>query len=410
MEDETFSLYAREMVTAPTGLRRLAEARRRFGTLADTYVDAMQHGDPLADAFVADFADLGHGRALRMLRTACREGIDAVPDPPSSLRALVAALDDVPDWVDLDRIDHDSRFIARYTRQNGIVLGAASLVSGYANSAASRPLELTGRYLDDAGARTIEVASWLVAITRAGGLERHAEGFELTVRVRVIHALVRQALRDDPRWDHAAWGLPICQAYLAYTLVEFVLIPMRAVRMIGAPYRPHEERAAYARWHYVGHLLGIDPALLPADQAAQERLEELYLLTRPVVDDYCRDLVAAINRDVLAAEVEGLLPAPAHRFAPTVVHGLERLFLGDEIADDLAIPRTRVTAAVRALGPALGLVNGFLDRLPFTLAPRTRLGERYQVKQEARLRATYGVHHDLVDASPAGGRPHPARA
>lgn len=399
--------------TPPTSLRRLDEAGARFGSLADTYLAAMQDGDLLADAFAADLAapgGVGHGRGLRMLRRACREGIAAVPDAPASLVALMTEVEDVPDWLDLARIDHDSRFIGRYTRQQGIVLGAASLVSGYANSAASRPLELTGRYLDNAGARTIEVASWLVAITRPGGLEQGGEGVELTVRVRMIHALVRQSLRDDPRWHHDAWGVPISQAYLAYTLVEFALIPLRAMRAIGAGFLPHEEAAAYARWRYVGHLLGIDPALLPADAAEQERLEELYLMTRPVVDDYCRRLVAAINADFLAAEVEGLLPGPSRRLAPTVVHGLERLFLGDEIADDLAIPRTRVTAVVRALGPVIGLVNGLLDRVPATMAPRTAAGERYRVKQEARLRSTYGVEHDLVDVSPADGRSHPARA
>lgn len=394
---------------APSSLRRLDEARTRFGGLATTYLDAMHLGDPLADAFADDVVRIGHGKALKMLRTACREGLDAVPHAPASLHALIGSLDDEPEWLDLSAIERDSRFIGRYTRQSGIVLGAASLVSGYANSAASRPLELTGRYLESAGARTIEVASWLVAITREGGLERHGEGFELTVRVRVIHALVRQSLREDPRWDAAAWGVPINQAYLAYTLVEFVRIPLRSQRLIGAGYLPHEERAAYARWRYIGHLLGIDPALLPQDEAAQERLEELYLLTRPVVDDYCRELVAAINASFLTAEVAGILPPPARRFAPTLVHALERLFLGDEIAEDLAIPATRVTWVVRMLAPALGAVNGLLDRIPATLPWRTRIGERYRVAQDARLRSTYGVHHDLVDASPPGGRSHPAR-
>ncbi|WP_110181625.1 oxygenase MpaB family protein [Nocardioides solisilvae] len=188
----------------PTSVRFADEARPRFPTLAPTYLAAMRDGDPLADAFVADFPTLGRGRAMRMLRTACREGIGAVPDAPASLRALFAELDAVPDWVDLDEIDETARHLGRYTRQAGIVLGAASLVSGYANSAASRPLEMTGRYLDDAGARTIEVGSWLVEATRAGGLHRHAPGFELTVRVRLIHALVRAALRDDERWDEEA--------------------------------------------------------------------------------------------------------------------------------------------------------------------------------------------------------------
>lgn len=398
-----------ESVAWPTSLRRVDEALRHHRDLAPTYLDAMWVGDPLADAFVADFAHLGHGRAMRMLRQACRDGIDAVTDAPDSLRALFAHLDDVPDWFDLARIEHDSRHTTRYNLQSGIVLGAASLVSGYANSAASRPLELTGRYVENAGARTIEVGSWLAALSRPGGLERHGEGFELTVRVRIIHALVRASLIDDDRWDAAAWGVPICQAYLAYTLVEFTLIPLRAMRQIGAPYRPEEERAGYARWRYIGHLLGIDERLLPRNAEEQEALEHIYLLTRPEVDDYCRALVASINREFLVPEIEIALPRLLRAQAPRVVHALERLFLGAEIGDELQIPATRLTPVIAAIGPVLSLVNRTRDRFPSSRARRAARGDAAGVEQEARLRRDWNVQHDLVDASPSGGRPHPAR-
>lgn len=395
--------------TVPTTLRRYDDAVDRFGDFATSYVAATWVGDPLADAFVADFADLGHGRAMRMLREACRSGIDSVADAPPSLRALFAELDADPPWLDRETIARDTRFVGRYTRQAGIVLGAASLVSGYANSAASRPLEMTGRYVENAGARTVEVASWLQAVNEPGGLERLSPGFDLTVRVRIIHALVRADLQRRPEWDESAWGVPISQAYLAYTLVEFALIPIRSMRQIGAPYLPHEQAAGYARWRYLGHLLGIDATLLPADEAEQERLESIYLMTRPPVDDYCRALVASINADFLVPEIEQLVPRPLHRWAPTVVQAMERLFLGDEIADELSIPRTRLVGVVRRLGPVLGLANAQLDRLSFTLPMRTRAGRRYQERQGERLRRDWGVEHDLVDASPAGGRPHPAR-
>lgn len=393
----------------PTTVRHADEARRRFPDLAPAYLDGMWVGDPLADAYVAEFARIGHRRGMAMLQTACREGIAAVPDAPASLRALFAELDAVPDWVDLAAIDAASRHLARYTRQTGIVLGAASLVSGYANSAASRPLQLTGRYVENAGARTIEVASWLSEVMAEGGLGRWSRGFELTVRVRMIHALVRRALSGSPRWDAGAWGVPISQPYLAYTLVEFCLIPLRGLRAIGAPLRPEEAEAGYARWRYLGHLLGVGPELLPVDEASQQALAELYLLTRPEVDDYCRDLVGSINTDFLVPEIELLLPRPLHGLAPGAVHALERLFLGDEIADELGIGGRRAIHLVRAIGPVLGVVNAVLDRIPATLGPRTRRGDRYRIAQDVRLRRRYGVEHDLVDASPAGGRPHPAR-
>ncbi|GAB2985094.1 oxygenase MpaB family protein [Nocardioides montaniterrae] len=339
--------------TIPTSLRRLDEARERHGAFTDAYLAGMWQGDPLADAFVADFATVGHGRAMRMLRTACREGIAAVPGAPESLQALMAQVYAAPAWLDTAAIEEASRYTSRYSLASGIVLGAASLVSGYANSVASRPLEMTGRYIENAGARTIEVGSWLKAVNQPGGLEPGSEGFELTVRVRIIHALVRASLRDRDDWDHEAWGLPICQSYLAYTLVEFTLIPLRGMRRIGAPYLPPEEAAAYARWRWLGHLLGIEEALLPRDAAEQERLESIYLLTRPVTDDFCRALVAGINADFLVPEIEGVLPTALGNQAPRLVHALERLFLGDEIADELQVPHTRLTRVLATAGPML---------------------------------------------------------
>lgn len=131
-------------------------------------------------------------------------------------------------------------------------------------------------------------------------------------------------------------------------------------------------------------------------------------MTRPEVDDYCRDLVGAINDEFLVLEIEQLLVKPLHPLAPHVVHALERVFLGDQIADELAIPDTRLKHVIRVAGPVLAGINRAIDRIPGTLPVRTAMGERYRISQDARLRARYSVRHDLVDAAPTG-KPHPAR-
>ena len=102
-------------------------------------------------------------------------------------------------------------------------------------------------------------------------------------------------------------------------------------------------------------------------------------------------------------------PRRLAKHAPRVVHALERLFLGDEIADDLHIPPTRLTGVIARTGPLLSAVNRRRDRIASTLPRRTEKGKAYELEQEARLRRDWNVQHDLVDASPGGGRPHPAR-
>ena len=112
-----------------------------------------------------------------------------------------------------------------------------------------------------------------------------------------------------------------------------------------------------------------------------------------------RQMVGAINREFLVPEIEQLLPRRVHAWAPPIVHALERVFLGDQIAGELAIPDTRLTFAIRGVGPVLGAINRVLDRTPGMLRLRTDRGERYRIRQDARLRARYAVRHDLVDAA-----------
>ena len=397
------------MTSPPSSVRNAEAALARHERLGPAYLGGMWVGDPLADACADDAVRLGRGRYMRLLRLALADGVDAVPDAPDSLRALFAELDDVPAWVDLPAIDRGVRDLARYSRETGIALGAASLLAGYANPTASRPLEMTGRYIESAGMRTIEVGTWLRAVSSVGGLERFSPGFERTVRVRMIHAFVRRHLRDDPGWDHAAWGVPISQSHLAYTIDEFCLILLRALARVGVTFRPHEVADGfYARWRYLGHLLGVGPDLLPVTQADQEALEELHLLTRPPMEEFCRALVRGINAEFLQPEVD-LILGPLRRWSPTTVHGLERLFMGDDICDDLGVPASRVGPLVAGLGRPLGVLNRTLDRSPALVEWRRRRGAAFTDRQQERLRTTYSVRHEMVDDSPASGLSHPAR-
>ena len=131
-------------------------------------------------------------------------------------------------------------------------------------------------------------------------------------------------------------------------------------------------------------------------------------MTRPPVEDFCRALVRGINAEFLVPELD-LLLGPFRRWSPTTVHGLERLFLGDDIADDLGVPPSRLGPVVAGLGRPLGALNRGMDRSPALVEWRRRRGKAYADRQEVRLRTTYGVAHEMVDDSPASGAPHPAR-
>lgn len=372
--------------SVPTALRNAEVALARHGAFGRAWLDGMWRGDPLADAVVADGA--------RLVRGAIAGGIDSVDDAPDALVALFGALDDPPAWIDRDRCDRAAECLARQPREYGLALGAASLVSGAQNTVAGKPLTFTGRYASNAAVRSIEVGSWLLAVTTPGGLQRDARGFEHTVRVRMIHAHVRAHLRDHRDWRLEQWGLPIAQPYMAFTLAEFCSIALRAMERLGVRYSDRELDDIHHLWRCVGQLVGVDDDFLPITPDDYARIEALFALTSPGADDGDRRFVAALT-EFQAAELARTLPA---RWAPAVVHGLQRAFVGDAVADDLAIPDTWCKHLPRVVGPVAALgYRAFDTCVPGGRAWRTERASRTRVDELERLRAEHDVAHELVD-------------
>ncbi len=370
----------------PTALKNADVAVDRYGAFARRWLDGMWRGDPLADAVVASGA--------RLVRRAIAEGIDAAPDAPEALVALFAALDTPPAWMDADRCDRAAGHLARQNREYAVVLGAASLLAGAQNTVAGKPLTFTGRYASDAATRSIEVGSWLLAVTAPGGLDRRSLGFERTVRVRMIHAHVRAHLSRHRDWDTDAWGLPIPQSYMIFTLAEFCSIAVRAMRQLGVRYTDTELDDIVHLWRCVGHFVGVDDDLLPATADDYARIEALFALTAPGPDEGDRAFVAAMTR-FQAAELARLLPAS---WAPAIIHGLQRAFIGDKAADDLAIPDTWCKHLPRVFGPLTATAYQAHDSLfPDGKNRRTIRGYRTQAKTLERLRNDHAVRHELVD-------------
>ncbi len=374
----------------PTALANTDEAVARCGERGRIWLDGMWRGDPLADAVVANGSSL--------VRRALAEGIGSIEDPPPPLVDLFAELDTPPDWLDLDRCDRGARHLVRQSRELGVVLGAASLVSGAQNSVAGKPLEFTGRYASDAAVRSIEVGSWLTTVTTPGGLERDGAGFEGTVRVRMIHAHVRARLAGDGWWDGEAWGLPIPQPYMAYTLAEFCSIALRAMAKLGARFSDEEIADICHLWRYVGALIGVEEEFLPVELADYEWIEELYALTGSAPGSGDREFIAALA-DFQATELGRMFPGSPKPLG--LIQGLQRAFAGDVLADRLAIPETPWKHLPRLTGPLTSALNALHDAVPGGAARRTERAFRRRDADLVELRRRYGIDHDLVDEAPA---------
>ena len=66
-------------------------------------------GDVTADAYAALMGEYGFKRLVQMLTTACDKGLDAVPDAPPELVALIEEMEAKPDWLDMDLVREGAR-------------------------------------------------------------------------------------------------------------------------------------------------------------------------------------------------------------------------------------------------------------------------------------------------------------
>ncbi len=382
----------------PSALPQVDEELERHGPAGRAWARGMWRADALADAVVND---PGSGRAARVVRAVLRGEPVQLSTAPASAQALMEQVRTDPPWLERERLDRAADVLIRYTAQWGLVLGAASLLRGAENRVAAFPLLLTGRYGAEPAVRSIEVGQWLSQVVQRGGMAVDGPGFQHTVRVRMIHAHVRRHLTAHTDWDEAAWGVPVPQPYMAFTLAEFGHISLEAMSHLGVRLRRDELDDIYHLWRYVGHLIGVRPDLNPTSEADHVRIEEMYSLTSPGPDGFARDFCRALTEDYLAPQLASMLPGPARlrrSVARRTMYGMSRIFLGDTAADALGVPDGHTKHVLRLSRPLLFALDQ--ARLGLGRDRATERGYTARDRELARLRDEQSMTHGMVDQVP----------
>ncbi len=251
----------------PTRFIGLEAARAKFGARADRIAGFLLDADPLADAVVAAASELPPGEGFRLFAEAAAHGIRTLPHAPEAFHAFFTETETVPAWADPARMEAGRRLFLRYGALAGMVLGGRSLVLGYISPAGNKPLVLSGRLEAQAPRRLAETGRFVQAITEPGGLAVLGDGYQITLKVRYMHAQVRRMIERSGRWQREAWGRPINQHDMAGTTLLFSLVVVDGLRKLGA----HIPRAAaddYLHlWRVIGRLMGVDAELLPTCEA-----------------------------------------------------------------------------------------------------------------------------------------------
>jgi hypothetical protein len=372
-------------------------------------------GDPLADDLVAAFRRLPAGVGRAQFETAVEQGIDAVRDPMPELVAFFEQVDARPYWVDQRKLDHAVRVTARIGMVASFTaMSMFSLMGGYLASRADKTLVATGDLEAMAPRRLAETLTWTVDVTRPGALERFAPGFTSTLRVRLMHAMVRAGMSRRPDWDFEDWDQPVNQSTMAGTLMLFSLGNVVGSQALGVQFSQRDKDALYHLWRYIGFLLGVDAELLPADEADTWRLLWLQADYEFRPDEDSARLGQALRTALGPLAIGDSQHPAAQAFKAITTEFLlaySRLILGSSNADALELPDNKL-AQLMVAGFA---VTNYTVRYPMKIVPGlSRVWEtvgRHSIELASKraLRKHRGDRtyrrHDTLGGGPSSSRP-----
>jgi hypothetical protein len=360
----------------PTRFVHLPAARARFGDRVDRLGAYLSRVDETADRVVESIEEMAPGVGWKMFDEASAHGVAHVAGAPESFRAFFAEVERVPVWVDWATLDRGGEVLLRAGVLGGIVLGLKSLVTGYATPAGNKPLVFSGRLAEHAPRRLQETSRFVQATIRPGGLRPHADGYRITLKVRLIHAQVRRLILRSGRWDAGAWGAPVNQHDQVGTLLLFSLLVLEGLRQLGMHVSSADADAYMHLWRYSGTLMGVDAELVPTTESDAFRLGELIAATQGEPDADSR----LLTRALLEASSRGAKTDQERKRAARQAGfsaGLCRALIGTELADKLGVPTSswrRMMPVIRRLVSGIELVR---EAVPFVGAPALQAGTRY---------------------------------
>lgn len=360
----------------PTRFVRLAEARARFGDRVDRLGVYLTRADPLADAVVEAIEAMPPGAGSAVFDRIARQGLDAARDAPEAMQTFFAAVGKVPAWVDWETLDRGGQVLLRAGPLGGFVLAFKSLVLAYTSPAGNKPLVFSGRLAQSAPRRLHETSRFVRSVIWPGGLRPGAEGWRATLKVRLMHARLRRMILRSGRWDEAAWGVPINQHDEAATAVLFSAAVLEGLRRFGLRVRSSEAEAYMHLWRWSGWLMGVDPNLAPVTEGEANRLVDLIAATQAPPDDDSRALTRVLFESAGSGAPTGAQTA-AERMHVSFVAALCRMLIGDEMADELAVPRSRWRPLRYGLRRVVSVLDRIRDAAPLADEPAIRMGMTY---------------------------------
>lgn len=229
-------------------------------------------------------------------RPDAHQSATALGDP---LLKYATAAQSLPEWADRERIARAEKLFMDYGALSVTMLFCASLPECYVIPDLAAVLHATGQLEQRAEHRIRTTGAMIFPVMMRGGLTTpEGSGIAQILKVRLIHATVRNLiLRGSPQaavtarplaaiqpsdtmsralhvrgWDLERCTIPNNQDELAYTLLTFSYVFLRAMRTLHIPLTAQEEEDYLHAWNVAGHFLGIKRELMVDTMGEAEAL------------------------------------------------------------------------------------------------------------------------------------------
>ncbi len=340
-------------------------------------------GDPLADALAADGIRFANPLQQHIITSTSNNAKDDLKNN-SSFSALTEQFSSHPDWFDPKLAQIGAVAYRRYPLMLIWLLRNVALMAGYSIPALSLPLIQTGALMHDALPRLMRTYAYILAVSehpQSNMSARHdrkpieqvlaigSEGWRQSIKVRQIHTLVRRNLLNgkssaakgviaeidqhhnpDGSWNTAYWGVPINQTDMIATHLQFSLLIMRGLRLLGARISKEEAEGILHLWNLASYWMGVDLQRLPKNEAASWEWLYTYLSIQQLDFKMGQPLAKALHdlpRQLMGEDNR------RGRFVEMVNASVTRTLVGDDIGDGLDLPKSKIRFGVLSSVPIL---------------------------------------------------------
>ena len=335
------------MQPSPSAYTENYVAARLHGlTIADNYIKHTGIGDPELDSVMEELSSLPSEDLHRFIGAGIEQRDEVLRTAPQALRDVFDQINDPPSWLDCKAFDPAIR--AFYTKATDILLALVTgvLIEGF-STLMSKSFSITGRMLQetDTSIRQLkQVNRHLLEVFFPGGLLRKGDGWKLSVRIRFIHARVRQLMKSAGEWNTEAWGTPISAAHMGFSAVLFSDRLLEHSSSVGAIYSQEEKDSIFSLWRYVGHLMGVPETILYSSQQEAQKLFKIGFMCEPRPDADAATISNALIRSIPL--VAGLNDHDEENSMRDLAYRISRALVGDQLADRLRFPKGSSTGVL----------------------------------------------------------------